>query len=230
MACLDSLRRPPNTGLLSSLPPSMPPSASSSSSSLGSNRQCLRIFPTRSSRKKTISFVKYLILHGLLAKMACFTFDLKVEVKYSGIGPRGRTPATPGSFGPGTNTNRPSFATLGNFEMMFAKSSKYLIVAFVPSDDDNGLLVKFPMNTKMGNGEKSLYPSSICSSFSTTAGLSRCTSDKTTNAPSAPCSTSCDWSFSSSESEPTESKMSVFWRPMALMASERFSTMGLPML
>lgn len=40
-------------------------------------------------------------------------------------------------------------------------------------EDENGLEVKFPINTKMGKGWKVEYPSSIHSIFSKTVGLSK---------------------------------------------------------
>jgi hypothetical protein len=45
-------------------------------------------------------------------------------------------------------------------------------------DAENGFEVKFPINTKMGNGLKAEYPSSIHSIFSKTVGLSRYTSER----------------------------------------------------
>ena len=160
--------------------------------------------------------------------MTCFTLDRSADVKKFGMGPLGSTPWTPGSSGPGTNMNLPPLATFGNLHMTDARSSKYPIIAFVDPPPESGLEVKFPMKTKIGSGSNELYPPIILSILSMTAGLSRYTSESTTNIPSWPCSISCSRSFSNSESEPMESNMSVFCKPIALMASERFSTMGLP--
>jgi len=74
--------------------------APSGSSSMRGMARCCCIFLSRSSRNRTISCVKHRILHGLLAKVTCFTRSLNALVSCCGMGRRGRATDEPASMGP----------------------------------------------------------------------------------------------------------------------------------